>query len=188
VNAFTRWLAIVIAVAGLAVAAALLIRELAMSLVDDAVWARPGWYARLLDEPSWRAAGLVGVVLIALSVVLLVTVVWMALPKRADDRHLELGVDDGCATLSCEALERLLARVVSAELGLEGRVRRARVERRDDRLVTCARVSLAPTDLPALQARLLARARDALGGATCLEVASFTLEVERLILPQKGAS
>jgi hypothetical protein len=188
VNAFTRGLAIVVAVVGLALVAVLLIRESAMALVDDAAWGRPGWYARLVDQPSWRAAGVVGIVLVAVAVVLLITVVWMALPKRVDGRRLELGDDLARATLALDVLERLLTRVASAELGAGGRVRRTRVARRDDRLDTCARVSLAPTDLPALQARLLSRARDALGGATGLEVASCTLEVERLIPPEKGAS
>ena len=98
---------------------------------------------------------------------------------------IELGAGQTSVVVKAEALERLLAHRLVDELDEVGGAR-VRVTRREQRLVTRTRLSLAATDVRRLHARARAVVERELRAATGLDAGELTVEVDELLVDRGG--
>lgn len=170
--------------AGVALTAALMVREATLIGGSAIAWQTPSWWTDAIDSGSWRTAGVAGVVALALGVSCLV-LAWRQVSRReAGAGLLEVGGEDSRAAVRIEALERSLERALRADVTALVVVR-VRLVRRDRRLASRTRVTVQATDLGLLRERVQRLIRRDIGRATGFEAGALVLEVER-VLPRRG--
>ena len=176
-----------IAVAGILVCVALLVREVELTSNASLIWSPPRWWHDLLDA-SPVVLALVGAGVAAAGVACL----WLALGmlgggESDDGGGVELGTLGQSVVVTVGALEHLLAGALAAGLDGVSDVD-VRVTKRDDRLVTRVFLSVAATDLARLQADVRASVERELRAATGIGPGEVTLEIDRLSPVRGGES
>jgi hypothetical protein len=175
-----RIIAFFLALVGFVCAAVLTVREAALAGGGQVTWATPEWYTDTIDRGGWERAGVYGLVALLAAAVLVLVAFRVAWPRRSTPASsVDLGGPGAGVCVSSGVLDKLVVRAAQeAVSGTE--VTRARVTRRDERLIARARVTSTPLDVVELQRRLFAAVERELNGATGLTLERLDLDVRRL--------
>ncbi|HMK93734.1 MAG TPA: hypothetical protein VK576_12130 [Thermoleophilia bacterium] len=174
---------LIVAIAGTLACVVLAVREVELASDAALTWSPPRWWHDLLAAPPFVLA-LVGTAFAVAGVICLWLAVGMLGGGQPDSGGgVELGATGASVVVTPGAIEHLLAGVLAAELRGVTDVH-VRVTRRDERVVARTFLSVAPTDLAWLQARVGAIVERELRAATGIVPGEVTVEVDRLLAGQ----
>jgi hypothetical protein len=187
--AHARWVAIVAGVAGAAVSAAFLLREVVLAFNAGAVWSLPSWSGWITERPGALRATVAAIIAALAACACLWGIVRLAWRPAAPMRKLSLGTEKESLLVDASTLDRFLGKALRLHIAeVEGA--KVWLHRNEDETYL-ARVVVdlrAACDVLELHSRVRDLIRDELKRATGLEVARLDLCVEKLDVRLKGGS
>jgi hypothetical protein len=184
-----RWVAIAAGVAGAAVSAAFLLRDVVLAFNAGTVWSLPSWSGWITERPGALRATVAAVIAALAAIACLWGVARLLRRPAPPMRKLNLGTEKEALLVDAVTLDRFLGKALRRRIP---EVCSARVWlHRDEDEAYRVRVAVdlgAACDVLSLHSRVLDLIRDELKRATGLDVARLDLAVERLNLRLKGGS
>jgi hypothetical protein len=177
---------VVVAIMGLAVCAALAVREIVLADRSDVVWPLASWWQDMLASASWPLDGVIGIALLLVSGLCLALALALPLSVRSPRDCVALGDGAAGVELRLRGLERGLAAelrrtcpaIAEADVTLTS----------DDdgtatRLAGSVVVTTSPVGVAALQRQIAETVRRDVRAMTGLDSGPLTLEIARVLQP-----
>lgn len=177
---------VVVAIVGLAVCAALAVREIVLADRSGVVWPLAPWWQDMLAGASWPRDGVIGIVLLLGSGLCLALALALPLSVRSPRDCVALGDGAAGVELRLRGLERGLAAelrrtcpaIVEADVTLA-----CDADGAATRLAGSVMVTMSPIGAVALQRQVVETVRRDVRAMTGLDSGPLTLEIVRVLQP-----